>query len=542
MRRFQDMSLQAKLLLSFLVSGGVLVLAIVFCLWQIRSVGQHTESIATNWLPSIQQGGEISQLRLRYRVRSLEYMLAATDEERGKIGDSLASLDKQLQETLRKYEPLITSAEERKVVEDLGKAVGQYRDQVQRAIEHARAGRMDEAQRLRRTDWVKAADAVRDQTDALLKINRSGSEAAAALALAEEKHALRWGLAALLLGLALAVIMTFAVSRNLARRLNESLCAAQRIAGGDLTGQMPPSGGDEVGRLVTAMQDMQSSLRQALRETRDNAKAINDCSVDLSAAVSEIERAAQEQSDAASAIAANVEEVTVSIVHVTDTTRDASRIAREAGTQAASSNAGVQALGKEIGEVADVVGVAAERIGRLEGESQRISNIVAVIKDIADQTNLLALNAAIEAARAGEAGRGFAVVADEVRKLSERTALSTGEIEKMVSAIQASTREVIAEVRSGVGLVAGSVTRARETADVLCQMQGMSEEVARLVSRVDDAMREQSVASTEVARKVEGVATHAEAATAVAQRTAVAAASLAATANDMEKLVQRFRV
>ena len=542
MVRFEDVGLRGKLFGCFVISGGVLVLAILFCLLQIRSVGEQTGEIARNWLPSIQQGGEISQLRLRYRVRSLEFMLAASDEERGRIGDSLVSLDKQLQEALRKYEPLIESAEERKVFVALGAAVAQYRDLVTQAIDHARAGRLEEAQRLRRTDWVKAADAVRDQTDALLKINRSGSEAAAERALAEERYALRWGVAALLLGLALAVVTTFLVSRSLARRLDTSLHAAQKIAAGDLTGEMPASSGDEVGRLVAAMQEMQSALRQALRETRDNAQAINACSQDLSAAVSEIEQAAQEQSDAASAIAANVEEVTVSIVHVTDTTRDASRIAREAGAQAAHSNDGVQKLGADIGEVAEVVGLAAERIGRLEGESQRISNIVAVIKDIADQTNLLALNAAIEAARAGEAGRGFAVVADEVRKLSERTALSTGEIEQMVSAIQVSTREVIADVRSGVDLVGGSVTRARETAAVLAKMQGMSEEVASLVARVDDAMREQSVASTEVARKVEGVATHAEAATAVAQRTATAAASLRDTARDMETLVQRFRV
>ena len=178
----------------------------------------------------------------------------------------------------------------------------------------------------------------------------------------------------------------------------------------------------------------------------------------------------------------------------------------------------------------------------LQNQAEKITEITGMVAAIAGQTNLLALNAAIEAARAGEAGRGFAVVADEVRKLSERTALSTGEIEQMVSAIQVSTREVIADVRSGVDLVGGSVTRARETATVLAKMQGMSEEVASLVARVDDAMREQSVASTEVARKVEGVATHAEAATAVAQRTAAAAASLRDTARDMETLVQRFRV
>ena len=542
MARFDDIGLRGKLLVCFLVSGGVLVLAILFCLVQIRSVGEQTGDIARNWLPSIQQAGEISQLRLRYRVRSLEFMLASSDEERGKIGESLTALDTQLQDALRKYEPLIVSDDERKVFSALGPAVAQYRDLVSQAIEYARAGRIEEAQRLRRTDWVKAADAVRDQTDALLKLNRAGSEAAAARALSEEQKALRWGVAALLLGLVLAVATSYAVSRSLVQRLDASLRAAQQIAAGDLTGALPPSSADEVGRLVAAMHEMQTSLRQALRETRENAVTLNTCSASLNTAVGEIERAAQEQSDSAAAMAANVEQVTVSIMHVTDTTRDAARIASAAGRQAATSNGGLQALGREIGEVAEVVGLAAERIGRLEGESERISHIVGVIKDIADQTNLLALNAAIEAARAGESGRGFAVVADEVRKLSERTALSTSEIGQMVAAIQASTREVVAEVQHGVVLVGQSVDRAQKTAAALAEMQGMAEEVAALVARVDDAMREQSVASTEVARKVEGVATHAEAAAAVAQRTSAAAASLGTTAQGMEALVQRFRV
>ena len=178
MARFDDVGLRGKLVLNFLMGGGVLIAAIVFCLLQIRSVGQDTDEIAKNWLPSVQQAAQISQLRLRYRVRSLEFMLASTDDERAKIGTSLASLDKTLGEALTKYESLISGEEERKVYQAALKAVADYRSTVQAAIELAKAGKIEEAQQLRRTTWVKAADVVRDQTDALQKINRSGSEAA----------------------------------------------------------------------------------------------------------------------------------------------------------------------------------------------------------------------------------------------------------------------------------------------------------------------------------------------------------------------------
>ena len=542
MNKFDDISLQGKLAINFLISGGVLIAAIVFCLLQINSVGRDTEEISTNWLPSVQQAGEISQLRLRYRVRSLEFMLAASDEERVKIGESLSSLDKLLGEALKKYEPLISSEEEKKIFQELGNAVAAYRAAVLEAIEHARAGRVDEAQKLRRGLWVKAADSVRDQTDALLKINRTGSEGAASRVAKDVRTALSGGLVALLLGVGLAIAASFLISRNLVRRLSASVHAAQQIAAGDLTGKMPESTADEVGRLVSAMAEMQQSLRRALMETRANANSIFEHSGHLNDAVHQMEQSAAVQSAAASAIAANVEEVTVSINHVSDNTRDAARLAHDSDQQAKSGYEELERLIVRIGDVAGVVRGAAEQIKHLEDESGKISNIVAVIKDIADQTNLLALNAAIEAARAGEQGRGFAVVADEVRKLSERTAVSTGEISQMVAAIQHSTRDVVAEVGRGVALVDEGVDSARMSGEAIAKLREMAQEVARIVASVNDTLREQSAASTDVAQKIESVAAQAEESSGIAQKTSQAAASMAETATGMQNLVARFRI
>ena len=197
---------------------------------------------------------------------------------------------------------------------------------------------------------------------------------------------------------------------------------------------------------------------------------------------------------------------------------------------------------ERIGSVAQVIRGAAEQIDRLEGESEKISNIVGVIKDIADQTNLLALNAAIEAARAGEQGRGFAVVADEVRKLSERTAVSTGEIATTIGAIQQSTHDVVAEVRQGVALVDAGVVDAREAGEAIASLQEMARKVAQIVAEVDEALHEQASASNDVAKKVEEVATQAEEATSIAQQTSLAAESMSQTAHGLQQLVARFRI
>ncbi len=509
---------------------------------QIRSVGRATQEIASNWLPAVQQVAEISQLRLRYRVRSLEAMLATTDEERAKIESSLGNLDSSLEAALRKFEPLIVSNEQKMVFQEAIKAVAAYRSTVQEALRLVKSGKLDAAQNLRRTTWVKAADQVRDQVDALVKISRAGSESAASEAERDVSMAINAGLLALLAGLAVAMVSTFLIARSISRRLSSSVDSAQQIAAGDLTGMMPARSNDEVGKLIAALAEMQQSLRDTMQETSGSAESILDCSKHLNLSVHQMEQSTGIQRSVASSIAAALDEMTVSIKHVSDNASDAARYAQESDRQASDGCSEIEKLIVRIGEVASVVRSAAGQISRLEGESAKISNIVGVIKEIADQTNLLALNAAIDATRAGEQGCGFAVVADEVRKLSERTALSTGEIEKMVGGIQVSTRNVVTEVGRGVTLVDEGVSNARTVGESIATLRAMAQEVSRLVASAADALHQQSAASSDVARKVGDVATQAEEATAIAHQTSPAADLMAQTANRMRQLVARFRV
>jgi len=539
---FDNLSLRGKLILNFFVSGGVLVAAIVFSIVQIQAVGRNTDEIARNWLPSVQAGATISQLRLRFRVRSLEYLMPGTDAEREKIEKSLLDLDAKLADAFRKYEPLVSSDEERAVLQQAIKAAADYKATVMEAVALNKAGNVDGAQELRRTTWVKTANHLRDQTDLLQKLNRSGADASAANAEASIATATRAGIIALAIGVVLAFVSTFLAAARMSSRLADTVAGARQIAGGDLTAQLPRGSKDEVGTLIRAMGEMQTALRGAMKETAGSARAILDASKNLNDAVRQTEQSASIQSGAASAIAANVEQLTVSINIVADNTTEAARVARESDQQAGDGHAAIERLVTQIGEVADVVRGAAEQIARLQAESEKISDIVAVIRDIADQTNLLALNAAIEAARAGEAGRGFAVVADEVRKLSERTAQSTGEISQMVGAIQHSTGDVVGGITRGVELVDGSVAYAGQAGDAIAQLREMAQRVAALVGEVDGALREQSAASTEVARKIEDIATQAEESNAIAHETARSAEAMATTAHGMEAMVSRFRV
>jgi len=542
MRWFDNLSLRYKLLVNFLASGGVLIAALVYCVVEIRAAGEDTDQLAVNWLPSIQVIGEISQLRLRYRVRSLEYMLPGSAEEKAKLAKSLSKLDGELRETFGKYEKLISSERERQLYKEAIQAADEYKAVVEKAVAMVVAGDEAGAQQLRRTDWVSKANAVRDKTDALASLNREAADAVAALAKEEANKGFLGGIAALIFGALLALLVSYVIALRMGRQLDVAVAATRRIAAGDLRGELPAASRDEIGRLVAAVGEMQQSLRTTMGETLHGAGQILEASRSLSHAVQMIDQSASVQSSAASAIAANVEELTVSINHVAESTGEAARLADESDRRAVHGNAAVDALIGQINQVAAVVRNAATQIQELKQESEKISGIVSVIRDIADQTNLLALNAAIEAARAGETGRGFAVVADEVRKLAERTALSTGEITAMVTAIQQSTGHVVGGVTEGVALADSSVELARQAGEAIIELRGMAQQVAAAVSEIDVGLREQSSASTDVAVRIEQIATQSEEASAIAHETSAAADSLDQTAHRMQAVVERFKV
>ena len=348
--------------------------------------------------------------------------------------------------------------------------------------------------------------------------------------------------ASLVAGAVLALLVSWLVSRRMERQLNEAVTATQRIAGGDLSGRLPAASRDEIGRMFAGLGTMQEALRQAMGETRQSADEIIAASQSLNHAVDLIDQSATVQSTAASAIAANVEELTVSINHVSGNTSEAARLANASDEQAEEGHEAIAELVDQITQMSGVVHQAADTINSLRDESEKISSIVEVIREIADQTNLLALNAAIEAARAGETGRGFAVVADEVRKLAERTAVSTGEIRAMVSSIQQSTGQAVVGVQRGVDLSNSSVELAQRAGTAIAQLKEMAQQVAEVVNEVNNGLREQSAASTDVAVKIEQVATQSEEASAIAHETATAARSMDKTAQRMQEIVSRFRL
>lgn len=538
---FDHISIKSKLFLSFAVAGVALVVAILYCLAQFSFIGSHLKTLAADNVPSMKSAGEISQLRLRYRVRSLEYLMAAPDEQ-PKLEESLQELDGKLSEALAAHQALVSNDEEKQALAEAAKGAADYKATVNEAIRLYTAGRVDEAQVLRKTDWVKIANHFRDQTDQLVKISNDGVATASTAIDATIRKAVYGGIVALLVSTLLAVMTALYVAFKITSRLNQVVDVASLIANGDLREVKIASSRDEIGQLAESIRRMQESLRATLTEVRKSADNVLQASHALADSSKQMQGSTELQSESASAIASNIEELTVSINHVTDVTHEVTLLAVGSDAKARHGHEITEQLIERIGRVSEVVGSTARQIQTLESESVRISEIVETIRGIAEQTNLLALNAAIEAARAGEQGRGFAVVADEVRSLSERTAKSTQEISDMVHAIQSMIASVVTQVQDGVLLTNEGVSKAGEVGRAIEDMHEVTQQVARIAQEVDVALREQSSASTDVAQKVEQISIHAEETSFGSQGVSDSAQHLDGVAREMQGYVARFQI
>ncbi|MDN5515476.1 MAG: methyl-accepting chemotaxis protein [Pseudomonas sp.] len=332
-----------------------------------------------------------------------------------------------------------------------------------------------------------------------------------------------------LLATVLSISVAFAMSRSIAGRLQQAVEVARSIAEGRLDSRIERGGRDEVSVLLDAFATMQDRLRDMIGQIRAGAGQLVASAQSISSASSQLSVSAQEQSQAASSMAATVEELTVSINHVADNANEAHGLSSESGRQSADGGAVIQETLGSMQRIADTVQGAATQIAELGQHSDQISSIVNVIKEIADQTNLLALNAAIEAARAGEQGRGFAVVADEVRLLAQRTANSTQEITEMIKKIQTGTRNAVSNMEVGVQQVNGGLVQAGQAGDAIVSIRAASERVVGVVDQISLALREQTVASQDVARNVERIAQ-------MSMENSEAVSDTSRTAHDLQQL------
>lgn len=347
------------------------------------------------------------------------------------------------------------------------------------------------------------------------------------------------------LAVGVLVAVSLAIGRSVLRQLGgepaTASAIARRVAAGDLA--LDINAGSLVGdSLVRSLAEMQTQLRAMIAEIDRLAGVLAGRAREIAVATGETSRAADAQADSTATTAASIEQLTVSINEVAQSAHASGESSDEVAGCAEQGRQLVRSSAAEIEAIAAIVSRSAAQIGQLASRSREIGGIAAAIKEIAEQTNLLALNAAIEAARAGEQGRGFAVVADEVRKLAERTTKATSEISAMVVSVQADTESAVAAMSEAAPQVARGLDKAREASDVLEAILRQAHKSSERVHEVAVATREQATVAEDVARHLQHIASMTEETRATMHANAVAVTELEQLAGRLREVVARFRV
>ncbi|NWC93176.1 MULTISPECIES: methyl-accepting chemotaxis protein [unclassified Pseudomonas] len=538
----RNMNIAPRAFLGFALIGALMLFLGVFALNQMSKIRAATEDITLSSVPSIRALDEFTQLTLRLRVLSYRLLTNREPDVQQKTLESFDVRNQQIRTAQAVYEKLIESPEERSTYDEYVRLLGQYHQIEERMKSLSRANQVEELRTLLNTELLNNSDQVNAILSRLLDIN--SKMALATNQQAADQYDMAFELVVVLLILATALTMLFAwlLTRSITQPIAQALDAAEEIAEGNLTRPIKVEGNDEAGRLLLAMAKMQDKLKDTLQRIAGSATQLASAAEELNAVTDESARGLTQQNNEIEQAATAVNEMTSAVEEVARNAVSTSEASKNATSSAGDGRDLVQETVSAIERMSSDVQATATLIGNLAEESRDIGKVLDVIRGLADQTNLLALNAAIEAARAGEAGRGFAVVADEVRALAHRTQQSTSEIERMIGSIQAGTEHAVDSMRNSTERAESTLNIAKGAGMSLDTINTAIVEINERNLVIASAAEEQAQVAREVDRNLVNIRDLSVQSATGASQTSAASSELSRLAVDLNGMVGRFRL
>ncbi len=530
--------------LIFLLSS-LLVLAMVvggMGLYASSQVNTAMESVYADRLVPMGQLSVINERTLHSRVAIVNFIVYPEKAEkyRKELEDNIALIGKNIDEYMATY----LTPEEKVLAEKMLVARKRYAEEgLKPAMEMMQKG--DVAQiKLHAEQNVRAAYyELKPLLDQLMELQKREAKKLHDEAETSYKTLCTVSIALILLGWASGGALGFSIIRSINRSVNELRGVMVKMAAdGDLNTRTKVYGQDEIGQTATAFNSLIDGFANIIRQVIGSAGTVSGTAAQLASTSLQIEQGSQAQSEAAASTAAAIEEITVSINSVAANTEDVRKLSEKSLNQTQQGNQSVTAMIGEIQHVQDTVHQIAGSVKEFVDSTQAIAGMTRQVKEIADQTNLLALNAAIEAARAGEQGRGFAVVADEVRKLAEKSAKSANEIDLVTNSLNQKSAHVETTVQAGMRSLQVTQEHIERVSRILTEAGEAVTQSSHGVSDIAASVGEQSQASTEIARNVEKIAQMSEENHAAVEANTQDIVRLEQLARELQEAASRFRV